>query len=271
MDRSGEVPAKFAAASRERSADKSAARAMYPAPGERPRHVAARSCLALTPELVAHIHRVVPDPGPRVGTVPLDDADYDSLVDALLAPAHPADDIWLFAYGSLIWKPACEIAEQRPALLRGWHRSFCLRLTRFRGTPECPGLMLALDRGGACRGVGQRLPAARAAELLGQLLRREMSVKPPTNYPRWVIADIDGQRRPTIAFTIDRTADNYVGDLSVEATAAILARAVGHWGTGAEYLLNTVQHLGALGIRDRYLWQLQELVAEKIMCAPGPG
>jgi cation transport protein ChaC len=130
--------------------------------------------------------------------------------------------------------------------------------------------MLALDRGGACRGVGQRLPAARAPELLGQLLRREMSVKPPTNCPRWVIANVDGQRRPMIAFTIDREASNYVGGLSVEATAAILARAVGHWGTGAEYLLNTVQHLEALGMRDRYLWQLQELVAETIMSAAAP-
>jgi glutathione-specific gamma-glutamylcyclotransferase len=252
-DRSSEASVKFKAASQVGSADK----------------IIARSRLALTPELVAHIHRVVSDPGPRVGTVPLDDADYDSLIDGLLAPAHPADDIWLFAYGSLIWKPACEIAEQRPALLRGWHRSFCMRLTRFRGTPEYPGLMLALDRGGACRGVGQRLPAARAPELLGQLLRREMSVKPPTNCPRWVIANVDGQRRPMIAFTIDRAAANYVGGLSVVATAAILARAVGHWGTGAEYLLNTVQHLEALGIRDRYLWQLQELVAETIMSASG--
>jgi cation transport protein ChaC len=203
-----------------------------PAPGERPRRRAARSRLALTPELVANIHRVVPDPGPRVGTVPLDDGDYDALVDGLLAPAHAADDVWLFAYGSLIWKPACEIAEQRPALLRGWHRSFCLRLTRFRGAPEFPGLMLALDRGGACRGVAQRLQRARAPGLLGQLLRREMSVKSPTNCPRWAIGEVDGKRRPLLAFTIDRAAGNYVGDLSIEATAAILARAVEQLGHG---------------------------------------
>jgi cation transport protein ChaC len=127
--------------------------------------------------------------------------------------------------------------------------------------------MLALDRGGACRGVAQRLQRARAPISLGQLLRREMSVKPPTNCPRWAVGEVDGKRRPLLAFTIDRAAGNYVGDLSIEATAAILARAVGHWGTGAEYLLNTVQHLEALAIRDRYLWQLQKLVAEKIMSA----
>ena len=94
-----------------------------------------------------------------------------------------------------------------------------------------------------------------------------MSVKPWSQRPRWVLAEVEGQRRPTIAFTIDRRGKNYVSGLSIEATAAILARAVGHWGTGAEYLLNTVQHLEALGIHDRFLWQLQQLVAARILSA----
>ena len=223
--------------------------------------------MALTPELVARVHRVVPDSGPRAGTVPLTDADYDGLVAELLAPAHAAGDIWLFAYGSLIWRPACDVDGQQPAMLRGWHRAFCLRLTRFRGTPECPGLMMALDRGGSCRGVVQRLPAAQARERLGQLLRRETSVKPASNRPRWMTVEVAGRRRPAIAFSIDRAASNYVGDLSLEETAEILSKAVGHWGAGAEYLLNTVQHLESLGIHDRYLWQLQALVAQKIKSA----
>jgi cation transport protein ChaC len=223
--------------------------------------------MALTPELVACIHRVVPDAGPRPGTVSLTDDDYDQVVSELLASPHAAGDIALFAYGSLIWKPACAIEAQQPAILYGRHRAFCLRISRFRGTREYPGLMMALDRGGCCRGVLQHLGAVQARERLGQVLRRETSVKPLTNTPRWVMTEAEGARRPAIAFVMDRASSIYVDDLSHEETAEILARACGHWGTGAEYLLHTVSHLEALGIHDRYLWNLQELVAEKISSA----
>ena len=85
--------------------------------------------------------------------------------------------------------------------------------------------------------------------------------------PRWVLAEVEGRQRPALAFTMNRAAPTYVAGLSIEDTAAALAKACGHWGTGAEYLLNTVQHLEALGIHDRFLWQLQQRVAEKIRSA----
>ena len=83
----------------------------------------------------------------------------------------PADgkDLWVFAYGSLIWDPGFPFEEARPALLRGYHRAFCLYSTRYRGTPERPGLVLGLDRGGACRGVAFRVPGRHAAEVLRYL------------------------------------------------------------------------------------------------------
>jgi cation transport protein ChaC len=220
--------------------------------------------MSLTPELVARIHREVPDPGLMQGLEPMQEADYDRLLDDLLLD-HPREaDLWLFVYGSLIWKPACDVDGQQRALLRGWRRSFCMRLTRFRGTAEFPGLMMALDRGGACIGVAQRLPATVVRERLGQLLRRETSVKPPTNCPRWVTVESAGQKLRAIAFAADRSRRNYVREQSHEVTADILARAVGHWGTGAEYLMQTVLHLEKLGIHDRYLWKLQEMVAARI-------
>lgn len=220
--------------------------------------------MSLTPDLVARVHREVPDPGIMFGLEPMREADYDQWVDKLLA-GHPRDaDLWLFAYGSLIWKPACEVGGQRRALLRGWRRSFCIRLTRFRGTAEFPGLMMALDRGGACIGAAQRLPAKVKRERLGLLLRREVSVKPPTNRPRWVTIEGDDERWRAIAFAADRSRPNYVREQSHEETARILARAVGHWGTGAEYLMQTVIHLEQLGIHDPYLWKLQEMVAARI-------
>jgi cation transport protein ChaC len=238
---------------------------MMSTPEKEARAMSGRAAMTLTPELVARVHRDVPDPGPAVmKKEPMTDADYRALTDALMAAHAPGEDVWLFAYGSLIWKPACDIDGQRPAHLHGWHRKFCLHLVRFRGTPECPGLMMALDRGGSCRGVVQRLPASVAAARVEQLLRREISVKPPANFPRWVPVASDGKRMTALAFTVDHKSGNYSGDHTLEDTAVILAKACGHWGSGAEYLMHTVAHLEDLGIHDRYLWKLQARVAELI-------
>jgi glutathione-specific gamma-glutamylcyclotransferase len=223
--------------------------------------------MSLTADLVALVHRHVPDPGPPPGFEPLTDEDHDERRAALLASHPRGDDLWLFAYGSLIWKPACEVDGQRHALLRGWHRKFCLRLVRYRGSADCPGLMMALDVGGSCRGVVQRIPAKHVAERLDQLLRRETSVKPASNVPRWVMVETDAGLQRALAFSINRKAPTYSGPHTVEETAEILAKACGHWGSGAEYLMHTVAHLEDLGIHDRYLWQLQEMVAERIKAA----
>jgi glutathione-specific gamma-glutamylcyclotransferase len=226
--------------------------------------VANRS-MKLTPDLVARVHRSIPDTGPSPGFVAMGEEDYDQITDEILTE-HPAnEDLWIFAYGSLMWRPACEIDGQEAARLNGWHRKFCIRIARFRGTPENPGLMMALDRGGSCRAVVQRFPAKTVRVRLGQLMRREMTSKAhPTNRPRWIVADTDGGRRRAVVFTVMRSSPYYSGDLSLEQTVAILGRAVGHWGSGAEYLMNTVQQLERLGIHDRNLWRLQELVAERI-------
>lgn len=224
--------------------------------------------MSLTPELVARVHRQIPDAGLPPGFTALSDADYDEILANLLSARRADDDIWIFAYGSLIWRPACATDEQCFATLRGWHRDFCLKIPRFRGTPEFPGLMMALDRGGSCRGVIQRLPRDNARDCMAQLIRREMIVKPSTNQPRWVTVESGGKQVRAIAIAADRKGHNYDGGRSIEDIAQVLARAVGHWGSGAEYLLRTVTHLEELGIHDRYLWKLQELVAENIRSAP---
>lgn len=230
--------------------------------------------IALTPELVARVHREVPDAGPQIyhgpNMTPMAEADYDALAAGLLAEhrAHrngAADEgLWIFAYGSLIWRPACATDAQAHARLHGWHRRFCIRLTRWRGTVDCPGLMMALERGGCCHGVVQRLPASGLAESLGALVRRETSVKPATNAPRWVVARVSGRPVRALAFTANRTGPFYAGRVAIDTAADVLATACGHWGSGAEYLMNTVRHLDELGIHDSYLWQLQEMVAARI-------
>ena len=140
--------------------------------------------MRLTPELVSQVARHVDDPGPVPGRSYATDADYEAVLRALLAGRPPSGEVWVFAYGSLIWKPACDIVERRVAVVRGWHRSFCLGWDRrFRGTKERPGLMLALDRGGACKGVVQRLPPDAVEANLGRLLRREMLIR-QSPFPR---------------------------------------------------------------------------------------
>jgi len=222
--------------------------------------------MKLTAEMVARVHRKLEDPGPDPELNYHTDADYSAAVATILA-AHPiGKDIWLFAYGSLIWKPEVDHAEERIGIARGWHRSFCLRLTRWRGTKDQPGLMMALDRGGQCKGVAYRLSGSTAELQLNKLFRREMSAKPPTNSPRWVIVEIDGQSVHALAFVANRKGPGYAGRLSLEAVAERLSRACGHLGSGAEYLYHTVVQLEARGIRDRNLWRLQRLVAAQIAC-----
>lgn len=230
-----------------------------------------KGALALTPDLVALTMRAIEDTGPDPGVEQFNDADYDAAVAATLA-GHAADDIWIFACGSLIWNPACDVVEERIGTARGWHRAFRINMTRWRGTKEQPGLMMGLDRGGQCTGVLYRIPAGTAEANLAKLFRREMTRKPPTNMPRWLRVETDGGPLAAIAFVMDKKGFAYAGIRTHEETAEILAKACGHWGSGAEYLHNTIVKLAEYGIHDRNLWRLQALVAERIKERnPSPG
>ena len=143
--------------------------------------------------------------------------------------------------------------------------SFCLGWnTRFRGSVGRPSLMLALDRGGECKGVVYRLPPGSAKENLDKLMRREMPLKPSPFPARWISVRTKAGPLRAIAFAIDRKSGRYVGGLSADEIADTLAIAVGERGSMAEYLYSTVKHLEERGIHDRHLWQLQELVAQRI-------
>ena len=226
------------------------------------------SPIRLTAGHVALVHRGMPvdqegepPPGVRKAT----DDDHRATIDHLLARAPDLREVWFFAYGSLIWKPACDVVEIRTGMVRGWHRAFCLGWnTRFRGSEENPGLMLALDHGGACKGVAYRLPPEAVEDNLRKLLEREMGWRPSAFPPRWVdVVTAEGRLR-AITFCIDRKSGRYVNGLTEEQLATVLARAVGARGSMAEYLLNTITHLEQLGIHDPHLWRLQEIVARRI-------
>jgi cation transport protein ChaC len=221
--------------------------------------------LALTDGHLAKVQRVVDDSGPLPGAVMFSDPEYRDWVDRTLAtnPA-PGGQVRLFAYGSLIWKPEIAQTGDEVAVARGWHRSFCFRVLRHRGTVDVPGLMMALDRGGSCRGMVYDLARDGVAEELLRLFRREFTIKPGNGLPRWIRVETAAGLVPALSFVMNRASPHYVGRINPVAVAAVLARACGHWGSGAEYLRNTVQHLEARGIHDRALWQLQRLVAEEI-------
>ena len=201
--------------------------------------------MRLTAELVAQVPPLAGEPGPMPeGLVRPTDADYEAVVQRILADRPASGEVWIFAYGSLIWNPAFASVEERIGTALGWHRAFCLGWTRiFRASPDRPGLMLALDRGGACKGVAYRLPSDAVEENLGKLVRREMPLKPSPLPARWVSVRMAYGAIRAIAFTIDRNSGRYVGGLSADEIADALAIAVGERGSMAEYLYNTVKHL----------------------------
>jgi glutathione-specific gamma-glutamylcyclotransferase len=222
--------------------------------------------MALTPELVSRLQGPASDCGPGPNETLCGDADYARILAEVLA-GKPPGELWLFAYGSLIWRPACIDEERRPALLRGHHRQFCMWTRRFRATPQRPGLMLALDRGGQCHGLALRLAEKTMEQDLEKVLRRELIMKPAAYLPRWLKLETADGPLTALGFIINRQSPRYTGRLSEERTAEIIAGAVGHVGSCAEYLMHTVAHLEELGLRDNRLWRLQALVAKELAAA----
>lgn len=168
---------------------------------------------------------------------------------------HPAgEDLWVFGYGSLIWNPAFEYIDKCDALVHGWHRSFCLKLFMGRGTPEKPGLMLALEPGGACRGMAFRIAAGRVKQELGLLWQREMFGG--SYNARWVKLRLKEQTVTGVTFVINPSHPRYIKGLSAEQTARMILQARGELGSNLEYFEKTVAGLNQLGVQDSTLAQI---------------
>jgi glutathione-specific gamma-glutamylcyclotransferase len=219
--------------------------------------------LHLTQALVARVERQEPECDGARGVPWIAEDAFATHAARLLAEAGEGP-VWTFAYGSLIWKPAFEAAEAVPCMLHGWRRSFCIHLVSWRATPEQPGLMLALARGGSCRGMAYRLPDVGRLEAMEALLRREIGYEVDLASVRWLTVRREaGPMRALVFYAAPLDPAIHIC-LPVEEQARRIARAAGHMGSCAAYLHNTVRHLEELGIRDRYLWDLQRLVAEEI-------
>lgn len=190
----------------------------------------------------------------------LSDAERAASLRATLAD-RPDGDLWVFAYGSLIWNPTVQVVEQRLARIDGWRRSFCLSSIAGRGSPSAPGLVLGLEAGGACDGLAFRLPEDGLEDELDLLWRREMATKAYT--PRWVaLRDESGRRFASgLAFTVDPDNERYAGDLPRDLIVHRLATAAGGLGSAADYLFRTRDALRDAGIPDPELEWLGTSVA----------
>ncbi|WP_256987963.1 gamma-glutamylcyclotransferase [Bordetella genomosp. 9] len=181
-----------------------------------------------------------------------------SMEDAL-RHRRPDEDVWIFGYGSLIWRPEFEYVERRLATLRGYHRALCLWSRINRGTPESPGLVFGLDRGGSCRGVVYRMDSAQVPAFFPQLWRREMSTG--AYLPRWLSCATDDGPVKGLVFVMNRSGPAYIPALPEDEILAIVRRASGQYGPCMDYVLQTAEALRQSGIHDRRLMRVARLLA----------
>jgi len=173
-------------------------------------------------------------------------------------------DLWVFGYGSLMWRPGFVFEEQRPARLYGYHRAFCIYSHVHRGTPEQPGLVFGLDAGGSCRGIAFRVAAARAEETKRYLFAREQV----TSVYRDVVKPVElldaGGRVDALCFVVDRQHPQYAGALPFERQVELIAKGKGSSGENPEYLESMVRHLEQAGIVDQALSHLWMTVKARL-------
>lgn len=220
--------------------------------------------MLLTPELLDRFHLANPRPPAASNAARMSDGEVEQLCDELIGPRTLNDRLHVFAYGSLLWAPAFDPDREEPATALGWHRAFRMRQTSWRGSPENPGLMMVLDRGGSCRGIAMSVTADQHRSAVKALIRREMSTRSTANQPRWISIDIAGRREVALAFCIDRMSTVYSGRQSDEVVAEILASGFGPAGSCAEYLMKTTRALHERKIKDRNLVRLETLVARRL-------
>jgi cation transport protein ChaC len=172
-----------------------------------------------------------------------------------------ARDLWIFAYGSLMWRPGFPIEEAAHARLIGWRRSFCIYSRYHRGSQARPGLVLGLDRGGACEGLAFRVAGANAHATLAYLRAREQVVSVYREALVPVTLLTPGRPEVTaLTFLVERAHPSYAGALALARQAHLIRGAAGLSGSNIDYLVSTLAHLAELGIRERALERLLSLV-----------
>ncbi|HVZ46649.1 MAG TPA: gamma-glutamylcyclotransferase [Ramlibacter sp.] len=184
--------------------------------------------------------------------------DPAALLEKALAEWGGHEDLWVFAYGSLIWRPDFDYVERRPARVHGWHRALKMWSRINRGTPERPGLVFGMLSGGCCRGMVYRIPKAVGAETLAMLWLREMKLA--VYDARWLPAETPLGTVSALAFTLSRRSPSHTGELSEAEYRRIFNEARGIYGTTLDYAHRTHEELKRHNIRDRHLERLLKLL-----------
>ena len=170
-------------------------------------------------------------------------------------------DLWLFGYGSLIWRPDFEFVERRAAKVHGWHRALKMWSRVNRGTPDCPGLVFGMLSGGSCRGMVFRVDKAHARQVMINLWQREMVTG--VYDPRWLTCHTPDGPVQALAFTLSRHSPNHTGELPDHEVRRIFEQAAGRYGTTRDYAHSTYEELKSHGIHDRALGRLIALTRTK--------
>jgi glutathione-specific gamma-glutamylcyclotransferase len=162
------------------------------------------------------------------------------------------DEFWVFGYGSLMWRPGFDYIDAEHARLHGYHRALCVRSHVHRGTPERPGLVLGLDRGGSCLGIAFRIAPERAGDVTDYLRARELVTHVYKERKARLMLK-SGRQVSALAYVVDRDHAQYAGGLSAADAVAQISGAVGVSGANEDYVINTVNHLRQMNIRDHWL------------------
>jgi glutathione-specific gamma-glutamylcyclotransferase len=164
---------------------------------------------------------------------------------------HDSGDLWVFGYGSLMWRPGFDVLERVPARLIGLHRALCVYSFVHRGTPERPGLVLGLDRGGMCRGIAFRVAARARAETIAYLRAREQVTAVYRETIRRIELEDEKRRQVrALCYIVDRGHVQYAGRLTLAERLHYVRQGHGQSGPNREYVLETVRALEALGYRE---------------------
>ena len=170
-------------------------------------------------------------------------------------------DLWVFGYGSLMWRPGFEFLEKVPARLIGEHRALCVYSFDHRGTPEKPGLVLGLDRGGACRGIAFRVAAKQGRDTIAYLRSREQTTNVYREVMRSVWLENEARERVSaLAYVVDRGHVQYAGRLSLTEQLRYVHQGHGRSGNNRDYVLATVRSIEVQGFRDPQLHQLATML-----------
>jgi cation transport protein ChaC len=191
----------------------------------------------------------------------------------------PRGDLWIFGYGSLMWAPGFRSSAKAAAFARGYHRALCILSSRYRGTPEKPGLVMGLCRGGSCWGMAFRVPSARVHRVLRKLWEREMlnRVYKPTLIP---VTVAPGRGVRALAFVADTSHRQFVKELDLHGRARLVAQGIGQRGRCVDYIRNTLEHMLELGVNDAHLARILDAALRladerqrklRRSSVPGPG